>query len=61
LLTKLDRERGEATYRWPQVLPGGKSVLFTAHTRNVGGYDEASIEVISLGNGRRKTLLRGGT
>jgi serine/threonine-protein kinase len=34
-LTQLDREHGEGTHRWPQTLPGGKVVLFTAHTRNV--------------------------
>jgi serine/threonine-protein kinase len=60
-LTELDRERGDFTHRWPQILPGGKAVLFTAHTRGLGGYDEASIEVMSLGDRRRKTLLRGGT
>ena len=59
-LTKLDRERGEVTHRWPQILPGGKAVLFTAHTRNVGEFDDASIEVISLADRRMKTLLRGG-
>jgi serine/threonine-protein kinase len=55
------REGGEVTHRWPQILPGGKAVLFTAHTRNVGGYDEASIEVMSLGDRRKKVLIRGGT
>jgi serine/threonine-protein kinase len=60
-LTALDREHGEVTHRWPQVLPGSKAVLFTAHTRNMGGFDDASIEVLSLGDRRRKTLMRGGT
>jgi len=60
-LTELDRERGDFTHRWPQILPGGKAVLFTAHTRNIGGFDDASIEVMSLGDRRTKTLLRGGT
>jgi serine/threonine-protein kinase len=61
LLTKLDRERGEATDRWPQILPGGKTVLFTAHSRTLSGFDEASIEVMSLGDRHKKTLMRGGT
>ena len=26
--------QGEATHRWPQILPGGKAVMFTAHNRN---------------------------
>jgi serine/threonine-protein kinase len=59
-LTKLDRERGEVTHRWPQILPRDKAVLFTAHTRNVGSFDDATIEVISLADRRKKTLLRGG-
>jgi Tol biopolymer transport system component/tRNA A-37 threonylcarbamoyl transferase component Bud32 len=52
--------QGENTHRWPQILPGGKAVLFTAHSQT-SGFDGANIEVISLGDHRRKTLLRGGT
>ncbi len=45
--------------RWPQVLPGGRYVLFTA----VGpqGPNGANIEVLSLADGTRKVLVRGGT
>jgi hypothetical protein len=45
--------------RWPQMLPGGKYVLFTA----VGpqGPNGANIEALSLVNGTRKVLVRGGT
>jgi serine/threonine-protein kinase len=60
-LTELDRERGEVTHRWPQILPGGKTVLFTAHRRTNSGFDEASNEVMSLGDRHKKTLMRGGT
>jgi serine/threonine-protein kinase len=60
-LTELDRAHGEATHRWPQILPGGKAVLFTAHSQQVGGFDEARIQVISLGNRQTKTLVPGGT
>jgi Tol biopolymer transport system component len=56
-LTKLNP--GEVTHRWPQVLPGSQAVLFTAHTV-IGNYDEASIDVVSLKTGARKTVLRGG-
>jgi serine/threonine-protein kinase len=45
--------------RWPQLLPGGEFVLYTAMTG--AGADRASIEVQSLRGGRRKVLLRGGT
>jgi serine/threonine-protein kinase len=60
-LTELDREHGEVTHRLPQILPGGKAVLFTAHSRAGSGFDDASIEVMSLRDRRKKTLLRGGT
>ena len=45
--------------RWPQVLPNGRHVLFTA----VGpqGPNGANIESLSLADGTRKVLVRGGT
>jgi DNA-binding winged helix-turn-helix (wHTH) protein/Tol biopolymer transport system component len=49
----------EATHRWPQILPGGKAVLFTASAATVG-LDDAAIEVMQLKTGERKTLLHGG-
>jgi serine/threonine protein kinase/Tol biopolymer transport system component len=55
-----DLQTGEATHRWPQILPGGKAVLFTANTATTG-FDTANIEVISLVDHHRKTLQRGGT
>jgi serine/threonine protein kinase len=51
---------GERDHNWPQILPGGKAVLFSANTR-VGGWDGATIEVMSLNDRQRKTLVRGGT
>ncbi|MBZ5609988.1 MAG: serine/threonine-protein kinase [Acidobacteriia bacterium] len=61
VLTELDHSRGEVTHRFPQILPGGKTVLFTSHTAMGGGYDLANIDVMSLADHRRKTLQRGGT
>ena len=40
---------GEITHRWPQVLPGGKAVLFTVSSV-AGNYAAASIAVASLEN-----------
>ncbi|HYM13626.1 MAG TPA: protein kinase, partial [Bryobacterales bacterium] len=57
LLTKLVGD--ETTHRWPQVLPGGQGVLFTASPTLVS-YENASIEVMSFKSGQVKTLLRGG-
>jgi hypothetical protein len=47
----------EITHRWPQVLPGGKAVLFTSN-RSATGFDGANIEIVSLKDRRRKTLQR---
>jgi serine/threonine-protein kinase len=58
-ITELGRR--ERTHRWPQILPGGKTVVFTSSTSAVGGFDDAVIEAVSLADGRRKTLLKGGT
>jgi serine/threonine-protein kinase len=52
--------QGEARARWPQILPGGKSVLFTSFP-SLTGVEGAHIEVVSLGDRRQKTLQRQGT
>jgi len=57
-ITELQGE--ERTHRWPQVLPGGKAILFTVENATVG-FDDARIEVITLSDHHRKTLQRGGT
>jgi Tol biopolymer transport system component len=59
LLTTLDKERGETTHRWPQVLPGSKAVLFTSNTHQ-GNYEDSNIFVYSMASKLRKTVLRGG-
>jgi serine/threonine-protein kinase len=51
---------GEIAHRWPQVLPGGTAALFSSHA-SATGLDGANIDVVSLSDGRRKTLVRGGT
>jgi serine/threonine-protein kinase len=54
-----DLQSGEATHRWPQILPGGKAVLFTA-SPTVSAFDGANIEVMSLEDHHTKTLVQGG-
>ena len=44
--------------RWPQILPGGESVLYTASTG--AGADRATIEVQSIRGGNRRVLVSGG-
>jgi serine/threonine-protein kinase len=56
-LTQL--KSGEATHRWPQILPDGNAVLFTS-SPIAAANEGASIEVLSLKTGERKTLWRGG-
>jgi len=50
---------GEATHRWPQILPGAQAVVFTANI-NISAFDDASIEALNLKTNERKTLWRGG-
>ena len=59
-LTALDKQAGEVTHRWPQVLPGGKAVLFTSSAHGFN-YDDAEIVVYSIASGQRKTVQRGGS
>ncbi len=47
---------GEACHRWPQVLPGGRFVLFTVSHR-INNFDEAGIALLSLQDHSRKVLL----
>jgi len=58
-LTTLDKQTGEVTHRWPQVLPGGKAILFTSGI-TTGSYEDAEIVVYSITTGQRKTVQRGG-
>jgi Tol biopolymer transport system component len=52
--------QNEAVHRWPQVLPGGKAVVFTANSTTTG-FDTASIRVGSLTDGSTKVVQQGGT
>ena len=58
-LTTLDEEESEVSHRWPQVLPGGKAVLFTASALG-NNYEEAHFVVQALASGERKIVHRGG-
>ena len=43
----------------PQVLPGGKALVFVAGNASIG-VDSYTIEVLTLADGRRKVVARGG-
>jgi serine/threonine-protein kinase len=49
----------ESSHRWPQVLPGGGAVLFTA-SPSVTGMESGNIEAVSLKTGQVKVLERSG-
>jgi Tol biopolymer transport system component len=50
---------GEVSHRWPQILPGGKAILFTS-TATVADYEDGFIEALSLKTGKWKVIQRGG-
>jgi len=52
-------EPGEIHHRWPQFLPGGKGVLFTANS--TAGSDNANLVVQAMPKGPRKVVHRGGS
>ncbi len=58
-ITEFDEAAGEGTHRWPQILPDGRHVLFTAHTGS-GTYDGATIKAVDLDSGEQTVIYRGG-
>jgi len=58
-ITKLNEEKGEFSHRWPDLLPGGKAILFTVGA--TGSWDDAQIVAQSLETGERHVLITGGT
>ena len=57
-LTTPDTGKGEYSHRYPQILPGGKAVLFSALSGF--GWDESRVEALTLATGERRVLVRGG-
>jgi serine/threonine-protein kinase len=58
-VTTLDAARGEASHRWPEVLPGGRAIIFTAGPPAEGPWHDAQIVAQSLDTGERHLLVRG--
>jgi hypothetical protein len=59
-LTRVNAGQGEAGHRWPALLPGGRSFLYTIAAQT-GGLDAAQVAVHDLGTGTSKVLFRGGS
>ena len=55
-LTKVDEAGGERSHAWPEMLPGGKAIVFV-----VAGESGSRIVALRLATGERKTLIEGGT
>ena len=59
VLVELDSSKGSNYYNWPEILPGGKALLYTAWEGDT--YDEANIKVVNLQTGESKIVINGGT
>jgi serine/threonine-protein kinase len=53
------RQEGEANERWPQILPGGRAVLYTAPPA-AGNYVDAAVSAQLLPGHERRVLVKGG-
>jgi serine/threonine-protein kinase len=64
VLARADR-KSEGDFRWPELLPGGRAVLFTILASMTGGPNTAQVPpqvaVLDLETGARRVLVRGGS
>lgn len=59
-LTTIDTTKNERTHRWPSCMPDGKHVLFTVGIiSSPDYYENATIDVVNIETGERKTVFRG--
>ena len=59
VLTRPASERGERDHLWPEMLPGGRAVLFTI-TAATGGLEASQVAVLDLETGTYQVLVPGG-
>ena len=59
VLTQPAQARGERDHLWPEILPGGRAVLFTI-TAMTGGHSADQVAILDLGTLEYKVLVRGG-
>jgi hypothetical protein len=50
--------QGEVTHRWPQLLPGGKTVLFSAAPSTISSQN-GTVDALTLSTGEKKVLVQG--
>jgi Tol biopolymer transport system component len=57
VLTTPDFSKGEISHRWPEILPGGRAVVFViAGAKDIGFFSESKIAVERLDTHERKIL-----
>src|SRR5262249_47033424 len=56
LLTQPDSSKGERSYRWPEMLPGGDAVIFTLAMSDILSFDDARLVVRSLRTGQQQEI-----
>ena len=59
VLTRPAQARGELDHLWPEMLPGGRAVLFTITA--TGGLDAAQVAVLDLATGTSRVVVPGGS
>jgi len=57
LVTTPDSATGELAHWWPQLLPDGRHVLFTAYRTPI---DRATVELLDLTTGSRRAVMQNG-
>jgi Tol biopolymer transport system component len=60
-LVTLDVKRKELTLLFPEMLPGGKTLLYAVRTMEQPSLDEADIAAVNLATGERKIVVKQGT
>ncbi len=60
-VTRPDSANGEISHRFPQLLPDGKTLIFTVKQNNISTFDDAIIVAQRIDSKDRKVLVRGGT
>ena len=58
-VTQIDTTRGEDSHHWPEPLPGGRGVLFTAARAGIMSFHQWDIAVVDFETGRHTVLVQG--
>jgi predicted Ser/Thr protein kinase len=59
VVSRVEREAGERSHRWPSALPGGKVILYSIGLGS--SWDDARVVAQRLDTGERKVILKGGS